>query len=167
MLKLCENLPANCSHLLFFDNWFSTLPLLLKLKSLGYQTTATLRKNRIAKCPLKSEKDLNKDGRGSFDYRTDANSQLHIVRWLNNKCVQLVSSYAGVKASKAVKRWDRKAKTHVDVNCPDMVSQYNESMGGADYADMLIAIYRSTTTSLIVRGGNSCFSLAKSKIISQ
>lgn len=113
------------------------------MKSLGYPITSTLRKNRIAKCPLKSEKDLKKDGRGSFDYRTDASSQLHIVRWLDNKCVQLVSTYAGVKASKTVKRWDRKAKKHVDISCPDMVSQYNESMGGVDLADMLIAIYRT------------------------
>ena len=143
VLKLCENLPTNCNHLLFLDNWFSTLPLMLKLKSLGYPTTATVRKIRIANCPLKSEKDLKKDGRGSYDYRTDANSDLHIVRWLDNKCVQLVSTYAGVKALHMVKRWDGTAKKHIDVKCPDMISQYNESVGGVDLADMLIAMYRT------------------------
>ncbi|CAB3977807.1 Hypothetical predicted protein [Paramuricea clavata] len=119
VLKLCESLAKNCNHLLFFDNWFATLPLMLKLKSLGYPTTATVRANRIAKCPLKSEKQLKKDGRGSFDYRTDDTS------------------------SKKVKRWDGKAKKHVDVKCPDVVCQYNESMGGVDLADMLIALYRT------------------------
>ena len=42
---------------------------------------ATVRKNRIAGCPLKSEQELKTMGRGSFDYRTDSNSQLHLVRW--------------------------------------------------------------------------------------
>ena len=31
------------------------------------------KKNRFGKCPLMSEKELNKSGRGSFDYHTDVN----------------------------------------------------------------------------------------------
>ena len=99
---------------------------------------ATVRKNRIAGCPLKNEQVLKKMGRGSFDYRTDSNSELHLVRWLDNSCVQLVSTFAGVKAFKTVKRWDGKSSEHVHVKCPDLVALYNETMGGVDLADMLI-----------------------------
>ena len=102
-----------------------------------------MQKNRIGKCPLMSEKELNKSGRGSFDYRTDVNSGLHLIRWLDNGCVQLVSNYAGVKATKTIKRWDGKVKKHVDVPCPEAVRLYNEAMGGVDLADMLIALYRT------------------------
>ena len=66
------------------------------------------------------------------------NSELHLVRWCNNSCVQLVSTFAGVKASKTVKRWDGKSSEHVHVKCPDLVALYNETMGGVDLADMLI-----------------------------
>ena len=38
---------------LCFDNWFCTLPTCFELKSLGNLTTATIRANRIAGCPLK------------------------------------------------------------------------------------------------------------------
>jgi hypothetical protein len=53
------------------------------------------------------------------------------------------STYAGVKASNTVKRWDGKAKKNIDVKCPDMLYLYNESMGGVDLADMLISLYRT------------------------
>lgn len=143
VLRLCENLPRNSNHRLFFDNWFSTFNLCLELKALGILTIATLRKNRLGGCSLMSEKDLKKAGRGSFDYRTDEKSGLHVIRWQDNKCVQIVSTFAGVKASKTVKRWDGKRKEHILVPCPDMVRLYNESMGGVDLADMLIALYRT------------------------
>ena len=64
---------------LCFDNWFCTSPLCLELKSLGILTTATIRANRIVGCPVKCEKDLKKEGRGSTFYRFDANSGIVLV----------------------------------------------------------------------------------------
>ena len=79
---------------------------LLELKSLGIFTTATIRANRIAGCPLKYEEDLKKEGRGSSSYRSDANSGIVLVRWFDNKC-QLVSTYSSPATSGTVKRWDQ------------------------------------------------------------
>ena len=86
VLQLVQNIPKYQNYQVFFDNWFSTFPLLLKLQSMGMLATATFRMNRLTGCPLMSDKDLKK-GRGSFDYRTDMNSTLHVVKWHDNKAV--------------------------------------------------------------------------------
>ena len=50
----------NKNYKLCFNNWFSTLKFMLKLRSVGILTTATIRANRTAGCPLLSENDLKK-----------------------------------------------------------------------------------------------------------
>ena len=131
---------------LFFDYWFSTFYLMLQLKSSRTYKTATFRSNRLKRCPLVSEKELKKEVRESYDYRTNVNSGLHLVKWYDNKCVHLASTFSGVNATSSEKRWDSKAKNHKDVLLSDMVSDYNSSMGGVDLADMLIALYRTEIT---------------------
>ena len=115
---------------LCFDNWFCTSPLCLELKSLGILTTATIRANRIVGCPLKCEKDLKKEGRGSTFYRSDANSGIVLVWWFDKKSVQLVFTYSSPATSGTVKLWYQSSKRHKLVPCPDIVKDYNSAMGG-------------------------------------
>ena len=119
------------------------MPLCLELKSLGIITTATIRANRFAGCPLKCEKDLKKESRGSTSCRSDANSGIVLVGWFDNKSVQLVSTYSSPATSGTVKLWDQSSKRHILVPCPGILKDYNSAMGGMDLADMLIALYRS------------------------
>ncbi len=51
----------------FFDNYFASPGLLLALKDMGLPAACTLRVNRTEKCPLKTEKELKKEGRGAMD----------------------------------------------------------------------------------------------------
>ena len=62
--RLCKYLPDHKHHKLYFDNWFTTLPPLQFLKMTGIHAAGTIRANRIKGCPLKANKDLEKDGRG-------------------------------------------------------------------------------------------------------
>ena len=123
-------------------------------KSYLFVKQQIVRKNRIGGCPLMSENELKKAGRGSFDYRTDTTTGLHLIRWLDNSCVQVLSTYSGVKASSTIKRWDGKAKKHVDVPCPDVVRQYNESLGGVDLSHMLISLHRTKINQKMVPEGH-------------
>lgn len=142
--KLCESLPTNAGHKLFFDNWFSTLDLMLYLQQKGILACGTIRVNRLKKCPLKKTKELQSNGRDSVDYRSDVNSGIIIVKWLHNGPVHLVSNFVGVEPLTAVERWSKEHKKRVPIPCPQVVKEYNKGMGGVDLADMIIALYRIT-----------------------
>ena len=146
ILKLSERIPKNKGYCLFLDNWFSTFDLMLQLKSSGISATATFHTNCLKGCPFASDKELKKEGRGSYDYRTNVNSGLHIMKSYDNKYVHLASTFSGVNAIGLVKRWDSKAKNHKDPPLPNVVTDYNSSMRGVHLADMLIALHRKEIT---------------------
>ena len=60
---------------LYFDNYFYS-ELLLRLKMNGFWAVGTIRQDRMRGCKLKSEKELKKEGRGSFNGSVDLNSGL-------------------------------------------------------------------------------------------
>lgn len=68
----------------FFDNYFASPALLTKLRHLGIPAACTLRKDRLDRCPLKSERDLKAEGRGSMDYRMSEDGVL-VLKWFDNK----------------------------------------------------------------------------------
>ena len=119
---------------------------MLQLKSSGIFKTTTFRTNRLKGCSFASDKELKKEGRGSYDYQTDVNSGLHVMKWYDNKCIHLALTFPEVNATGSVKQWDSKAKNHKDVPLPDMISDYNSSMGGVHLADMLITLYWTEIT---------------------
>ena len=143
VLRLSEALPKNQNFKLFFDNWFFTLALCIKLKKMGMLTTATLRVDRLKGCPVPKDKDLMKEGRGSSSYRCDTNSGITVLKWYDNKCVQMCSTYSSPSEISTVSRWDRVQKKYVVIDCPNTIKEYNGSMGGVDLADMLISLYRT------------------------
>ena len=49
--------------------------------------------NRLHGAPLKSEKELKKEVRGSGHCVVETTKNLSLVSWLDNKCVTVVSSY--------------------------------------------------------------------------
>ena len=110
---------------------------------MGILATATFTMNRLAGCPLMSDKDLKKEGGGSFDYRTDMNLMLRIAKWHDNKAVTVAPTFGGIGALSTKKRWNAKSKDHVDVSYPDIIRDYNQSMRGVDLSDMLIALYHA------------------------
>ena len=62
--NLCQNLPSNKNHKLFFDNLFSTLEIMLHLKNKGILAVGTIRFNRLGGRSVSSNKDLKKLGEG-------------------------------------------------------------------------------------------------------
>ena len=95
VLHSVEGVPKNKNFRIFFYIWFSTLSLLCELRNRDILDTGTFLSNRIGGCPLMSEKDLKKEGRDSYDYRTDQNTGTHLLKWFDNKCVLLGSTYSG------------------------------------------------------------------------
>jgi hypothetical protein len=90
----------------YFDNLFISINLVKHLKAEGIWALGTIRSSRLAGADklLKSKKVLVAAGRGSIEYRVNANSNIALVRWLDNGLVQLVSSFFGNGNGNPVKR---------------------------------------------------------------
>lgn len=149
VLRLAEPIPKNRNFKLFFDNWFSSVPLMLVLSQQGIHCLGTVRSNRLPGSSMTPDADLKKRGRGSFQEKTAClgNTQLHAVKWYDNRPVTLLSSYIGAHPVSHVDRWDRSQKKKIKVPCPAAVSTYNQHMGGVDLLDSLIALYRTNIRS--------------------
>ena len=68
-MGLVKHLPQRKHHTLCFDNLFTKIYLMIKLKALDITSPGAIRSNRLQSCPLKTYKYLKKSGRGSFSYR--------------------------------------------------------------------------------------------------
>ena len=113
VIRMVENLPEDRHFKVYFDNWFSSVSLVDALKDERLWVVATIQKNRLGECQLESDNKLKQAGRGSYDYKSDKNSGITIVKWYDNKAVHLVSSYCGVQPVTTCKRWSRaEKKTH-------------------------------------------------------
>jgi hypothetical protein len=85
----------------FFDNYFASPGLLLALKDMGLPAACTLRVNRTEKCPLKTEKELKKEGRGAMDSQVSTEGIL-IAKWFDNKEVTVGTNHYSVKPTSQV-----------------------------------------------------------------
>uniref|UniRef100_A0A3P9JWZ2 PiggyBac transposable element-derived protein domain-containing protein n=1 Tax=Oryzias latipes TaxID=8090 RepID=A0A3P9JWZ2_ORYLA len=130
VLRLAQPIPKHQRHKLFFDNWFTSVPLILTLAQQGIHC---------------HDAELKRTGRGSFDQKTAmvGETTLHVVKWYDNRSVSLLSDYIGAHPVTDVDRWDGKQKKVIRVPCPAVVREYNKNMGGVDLLDSLIALYRT------------------------
>lgn len=103
----------------------------------------TFRSNRIAGCPLDSDKVLMKRQRGSYVYKADKGKGIILVKWLDNKCALLGSTFTGIEPVTWLKRYSKSDKKKVAVPCPSIIRQYNKHMGGVDKANSLLGLYRT------------------------
>jgi len=142
VLRLAQTIPPNQNFKLYFDNYFTSIPLIHELRSKGIHSLGVLKSNRLSGCVLKSEKDLKKEGRGATDSKVTHDGTMTIVRWQDNGAVTLASSFAGIDEQDKVQRWSESQKEYIMVDRPRCVQLYNCNMGGVDNIDRLISLYR-------------------------
>ena len=142
VLELAKDLPSG-THL-YFDNYFASPSLMLKLKEKGLQSTCTLRGGRKggAEKEMKTEKEMKSLGRGSYDFRKSPDGVL-IVQWYDNKLVTVGSTYNSCEPASPVRRWSKAEKKYTELARPNTIGIYNKFMGGVDKADMMISFYRN------------------------
>ena len=141
VLQLTEALPPK-PFKIFADNFFSNFAMAVGLKKRGLHFTGTIAANRLRGAPLKSEKELGKEGKGASCSTYESNHNLSLVRWLDNKCVTLISTYLGVTPELTVKCCNRSTKVDQDVSRPAIVGVYNSYMGGIDLFDIMCTLYK-------------------------
>lgn len=105
VLYLASTMPKLLNYKLYFDNWFTSISLMMALKEMGIFSTGTVRQNRVGNCDLLSEKELKKRGRGSYDQKCEINYNIAVVRWFDNKSVQMLSTLANDQPLTSCKGW--------------------------------------------------------------
>lgn len=142
-VDVLKNKFPNMAFHVFFDNFFTSLPLLLKLKSRGVKATGTIRENRIPKkCSLMSSQEMKKKPRGCFDFVSSQCKEIIICKWHDNNIVNIASNTIKVYPTSQVKRFSQKEKKMIYIPQPRLIKKYNENMGGVDRADQNISLYR-------------------------
>ncbi|KAF0299728.1 PiggyBac transposable element-derived protein 3 [Amphibalanus amphitrite] len=144
VLRLSETLPVESK--VYFDRFFTSLPLLDALSDRNLKATGTIMKNRIPK-PVKipTQKDLGTRGTSQCSVRQDpAKGPLGITTWLDNKPVILASNHEGIYPEDECRRWSKRDRKFIAVSRPAVVRLYNRSMGGVDLLDRMVSYYRTS-----------------------
>lgn len=81
---LREKIDSQAAFHLFFDNFFTSIPLIDELRVRGIKATGTIRENRLSKCPLPKNKELQKTDRGAFKYMSSRTEEIVVCKWNDN-----------------------------------------------------------------------------------
>lgn len=143
VLRLANTLPEG--SFLYFDRYFSSLPLMKELVKRKLEGTGTLMANRFntKKKTLYEFKKDNRMTRGDDEEVVNRENTLSVVKWKDNKGVLMVSTAFGAEPRTQVSRWDKKRKRYIEVSCPAIVKNYNTFMGGVDVCDQMMEAYRT------------------------
>lgn len=144
VVRLCRVVPDNLNYVVYFDNYYTSLSLMSFLASKGIFALGTVRRNRIPNCKFPSEDTMKKSNRGSsWEYICNFDGvDVTSVAWKDNKNVFLSSTFAGELPKGKVNRFDKKQKKKIEIECPNLVFEYNRHMGGVDLFDSLIGRYK-------------------------
>ena len=93
---------------------------------------------------LKSMGNMKRQGRGAMDSCVSKSGDIAIVRWQDNRVVNVASTFVGIDNMDKVKRWRKKDKAYIDVDRPEIIKYCNDFMGGVDLMDRLISYYSMT-----------------------
>lgn len=125
------------NYFVYFDNFFTSLPLLRELKKDNINATGTIRKGRKGiPGDLKPEKTMKQ---GDYDWRI-TDDGISLVKWMDKRIVLLASNHENPSETTYVARKKKNGEKE-DVACPIMLKNYNQNMGFVDKADMLKKTY--------------------------
>lgn len=136
-----KNLPYH----FFFDNLFTTLPLLAELRKSGYGGTGTVRSNRLGgDCTLMNTNMVDKKERGfniTVTCKID-NENILLTRWKDNATVTVASTVNGTQPIGKCQRWSKAEAKKKTIQIPHVIQAYNRNMGGTDLMNQNVNAYR-------------------------
>lgn len=129
-----EALPIVFSDSQFLYNFYTSLPLLVYLRSRGIYALGTVRANRIPNGKLPQDKELKNEPRGyASEYVSNVQGvPVSVVVWKDNKTVRLASTYVGIlpfiktndeSQIGKIARYDKQNKGYVEIDCPTVIAQ--------------------------------------------
>lgn len=124
-------------HKVYFDNYFTSMPLMNDLKQSKIYACGTVRKDRKGlPSNFKSDKVME---RGDADWRM-IDEGIVSMKWMDKKGIYFLSNFHDPEQTTSVQR-RKKDGTSEEILCPELVKDYNQNMGHVDKADMLKSFY--------------------------
>jgi len=144
VVRLARIIPSNNNFKLYYDNYYTSIQLMIYLKSRGIESLGTVRRNRLKNVPFPSDTVMKSKDRGTmYECTATVNEEkITAVLWKDNKLVILLSTFVGMNPVEHVKRFSKKEKKTIMVPFPKIVSIYNKHMGGVDLLDANIGRYK-------------------------
>ena len=103
--------------------------------------TRTVKANQMDNAPLRDMVKMNQEKRESSDVVTDVSLNITAVRCKDNKVVNAISTFTGKQPIQQAKHYYHREKRRVNIEQPNIMNQYNMSMGGVDRMDQNISAY--------------------------
>ncbi|XP_047541815.1 uncharacterized protein LOC125074530 [Vanessa atalanta] len=151
VVRLARMVPRNVNHIIYFDNFYTSVPLVTYLAKEGIFSLGTVRVNRLRNCKLPEKNTIMKKNvpRGFYEENVATVDDIDVsaVVWKDNKPVNLLSTYVGAEPATTVTRFDKSKKERVAIPCPKVIKEYNAHMGGVDLLDSFIGRYHITMKS--------------------
>lgn len=145
MVRLAKVVPRNINHIIYFDNYYTSIPFACYLHKQKILCLGTVRTNRLPNNKLPNPKSFMKKSvpRGSFEEHmtTYDGTDISVTMWKDNKVVTLLSTYVGVEPVQKISRFDKSKKEKIQIDCPQIVKDYKSHMGGVDLLDSYIGRY--------------------------
>ena len=126
-------------HHVYYDNYFTSIPLLLSLHEDGLYGCGTMRSNRLG-FPTEFKSKLKTGLKERGEHIALQNDNITIYLWQDTKPVVIVSSNAQPDSVTKVNRKIKDGSSKV-IDCPAAVQMYNTYMGGVDLNDQLRNYY--------------------------
>ena len=133
VMKLMDLLNGK-GHILYTDNFYSSPELFVDLLMKGTLATGTVRQNRRNfPMPVKGELKMSR-GEVKFAYY----KELTATHWYDNRDIFCLSTNFSDSLTSVRRRVGKEVK---DIQCPDIIDDYNKHMGGVDLADQAMCYY--------------------------
>ncbi|XP_063971496.1 piggyBac transposable element-derived protein 4-like [Lytechinus pictus] len=121
------------NHIVYADNFFSSLPLVEDLLQADTYYCGTLRKDRVG-----IPRELQQVRLEKYDNVKWARNAVTVTRWKDKRDVYLISTNNdGSDGQKSRTKFRRDER----ISIPTVIQDYNAEMGGVDHADQLRSYY--------------------------
>jgi len=112
VVRMTRMIPENVHHKLFFDNYYTSLPVMIFLEKKGIHTVGTFRRNRFPNVCLTDDRIMMKRDRGYSEecFTVVEDVPISAVAWKDNKIVHVTSTFVGELDKNVVTRFATKKR---------------------------------------------------------
>ncbi len=135
-------------HIVATDNWYTSIDALKFVKSINAEYVGTIKTNKrgLPQEGIFPKKGRGKKARGVMKQMScDLNGyKAYLNAWMDNKPVHILSTMRSYKTTVTRMTSDANKKNwrKIVYDCPDIIKQYNKTMGGTDAFDQKLSYYK-------------------------